>query len=213
MNFFSKLEMAPPPDLVGDLKRKLDAEQSHCAELSAKHQSVAFEAETTGDSAALNDLAFEISKSRGRIETLQAAHREAQKRDAMAEAKKIRAERQARITAWKKTLDRRAAVASKLTTSLTASVKLYREFQALSQEAARSNPNGVYQMGWAMADSEIHGAIAEELARLWEHPEIGEAYRFPGATRIGQTYDPDQIPDLVTVICAGNDAAMARVTS
>src|SRR5260221_534410 len=98
MTFFSKPEKAPPPDLVGDIKRKLEAEQSRCAELSGKNQSVAFEAETTGDRATLNDLAFDISKSRGRIETLEAANCEAKKRCAMAKAQKLHGEVPARST-------------------------------------------------------------------------------------------------------------------
>ena len=213
MKVIFKPGTAPQPDLVADIRWKLEAEQARSGELQDKIDAVAFEAEATGDSAALNDLASDIYKSRARVETLQAALREAQKRDAMAEADRIHAERQTRITTWKKLLEKRAAVASKLTTALVPVVKMYRELQELGQQAARSQPNGVYQVGWLFAESEIHTAIGEELARLWDNPQMGEAYRFPGSTRAGLTYDPNKLPDLATVAWQANESALASLKS
>ena len=201
------------PDLVAEIKRKLEAEQARFAVLTIKHQSLAFDAETTGDNAALNDLAFEITHSRGRIETLHAALREAQQRQAAAEQERIAAARQEKIAAWRKTLEKRAATASKLTTALVPVIKMYRELQEISQQAARSHPDGAFQIGWLLSEGEIHTAIGEELARLWDNPQIGEAYRFPGSTRAGQTYDPGKLPDLATVAWQANEHAFAGVKS
>jgi hypothetical protein len=212
MNFFSRTK-TDPASVLASIANKLSEARSQLAALEQRHGEVALAAELSGDNGKqLDELNSEAAVLRGRIENLERAEAEAVKQKAAADKMAAEAKRKAAVDALKDKLNARARPADKLRKLLPDVVQAFRELQKLSAEAQMLQPDGKLAPGFDPHD--IQTLVSEELARLWEHPAIGETSRFPGsAMGHGHVYDPGSMKSLVEKIIDANNHAIKMAQS
>jgi len=208
MNTIFKRPMSTA-SLIESIKAKIATEKGLLAAFLGRHGAAALDAET-GDDKHLNEVTSEITKVSTRLNNLQSALIEAEKRQHAEITAQQEAEWQAKVENFKKKTDRHSERAERLRQAAGTFVEAYKKFVESGAECLRAYPTGGLPPPGSIYDPyAIHHAVARELARQQE-PVLGEpaTNRVPGSAMAENHYNPNDIKSLFEEVFDSNAFAL-----
>jgi hypothetical protein len=217
MSIISNFAGKPKVVTAADIQNRLQAAQQELAAIEARHGDLALAAIGGADGAQteFDAATAALTKARGTVATLSAAHKAAIERDEANLRRSRAALQKSQLAAVRSHLNARDAAADAIATAIAEMAKQWKLLLERSAKARNANPiGGKFPSGALCGVQELQTLVAYELHRACTDGNGGEVggEELPGSLRFAEGWPPTAAPPLVEKLRAASLHVVAVLT-